>query len=69
MTARGSPLLRSVRNTVAYLLRAFTVLIGSLLTYWLVRPWLIENTVNHYAILAIWLVTTIAALHIVSLRY
>lgn len=64
----ASPL-QGVKNTIAYLAYAWAVVIVSLLSYGLLRPWLIENTANHYAIYAIWLATTLAVVYVLSKRF
>lgn len=58
--------LQTVKNTVAYLIVAWAIVIVSLTSYYLIRPWLIENTVNHLAIYAIWLLTTVGVIYVVS---
>ena len=52
-----------------YLVYAWAVVIISLLSYSLLRPWLIENTVNHYAIYAIWLLITVGVVYVLSKRF
>ncbi|MDL5363904.1 hypothetical protein [Halalkalicoccus sp. NIPERK01] len=60
---------KAIWNLVAYLVCAWAIVIVSLGSYAAVRPWLIENTVNHYAIYAIWLLTTVGVLYVVSTWY
>lgn len=57
---------QAIRSTVTYLIVAWAIIIVSLGTYGLLRPWLIENTVNHYAIYAIWLLATVGVIYVVS---
>lgn len=61
--------LQTIRSTAMYLVYAWAVVIISLLSYSLLRPWLIENTVNHYAIYAIWLLITVGVVYVLSKRF
>lgn len=65
----GRDVIEEIRNTTIYLALGLATLAVSWLSFYAVRPWILESSQSHNAIAAVWLLTTIAVIYVIGQRY
>lgn len=65
----GRDVVEEIRNTTIYLALGLTTLALSWVTFYAVRPWILESSQSHNAVAAVWLLATLGVIYAIGQRY